>query len=75
MTFKMGKKGMKEFKEMWKAIEVGNWKEASKQMLVGKDNKGKSQYLKDVGNRAIRLADRMAAVPSSKEPEQQVTTE
>lgn len=68
MTFNMGKKSLKGFKLMWDAIEVADWAEASRQMLVGKDGKGKSQYFKDVGNRAIRLADRMAAqAPKAKE--------
>ena len=71
MTFNMGKKGMKGFKEMWKAVELANWQEVSKQMLVSADGKSKSQYLKDVGNRAIRLADRMKAIgakPKQEEP-------
>lgn len=70
MSFNMGKKSLKGFKNMWKAIEVSDWNEVSKQMLVSADGKGKSQYLKDVGNRAIRLADRMKAVgtPAKEEP-------
>jgi len=68
MTFNMGKKSMKGFKELWKAVELSDWQEVSKQMLVSADGKGKSQYLKDVGNRAIRLADRMSALAPAKEP-------
>jgi len=68
MTFNMGKKSMKGFKEMWKAVELEDWAEVSRQMLVGADGKGKSQYLKDVGNRAIRLANRMKALAPKQEP-------
>ncbi len=66
MAFNMGKKSLRGFKEMWKAVEVEDWQEVSRQMLVSADGKGKSQYLKDVGNRAIRLANRMKAVAPAK---------
>ena len=58
MTFNLGEEGIGEFVDMWAAIEVGNWKVASAEMID-------SKWAKDVGNRAVRLADRMAAVQSN----------
>lgn len=73
MTFNMGKKGLKKFKKMWAAVEIADWKEVSRQMLVSADGKTKSQYLKDVGNRAIRLADRMSAIGTPAKTEEPTT--
>jgi len=65
MTFNLGKKGISEFKDMWKAIEVGDWKAAAAEMRD-------SDWAKQVGNRAIRLSDRMAAVQSNVQEEEVV---
>jgi len=68
MVFTLGKKGLDEFDDMWAAIEVGDWKKAAAEM---KD----SDWAKQVGNRAVRLVDRMAVIQSNVQEEQQVTTE
>ena len=65
MTFNLGKEGLLEFEDMWAAVEVGDWQEVSKQMLINGEGTGKSDWLKQVGNRAIRLSDRMAAIQSN----------
>lgn len=62
MTFNLGKKGIADFTDMWKAIEVGDWKTASTEMRD-------SKWAKDVGNRAVRLADRMASIQSNTQEE------
>jgi len=48
MAFNLGIKGLSKFKKMWKAIERGNYKEASKQMK-------KSKWHNQVGIRAVEL--------------------
>lgn len=60
MTFNLGKKGIGKFTNMWVAIEIGDWKTASKEMLD-------SLWAKQVKNRAVRLANRMASVESNVE--------
>lgn len=78
MTFNMGEKGMKGFTELWKAVEIADWTTVSKEMLTTTDKQGKTRptkWLDQVGNRAVRLADRMAKLSTSKEDKQAVTTE
>lgn len=58
MTFNLGGKGLNKFKKMWAAIEVGDWNTASDEMED-------SKWAKQVGNRATRLINRMAAIPSN----------
>jgi len=72
MTFNMGSGKVAGFKKMWLALEIPDFKEAARQMLVNTAETGKSQYLKDVGNRALQLSARMAAVSNS---EQEPTAE
>lgn len=74
MSFNLGAKGLDEFKNMWKAVEVSDWQEVSKQMLLNADGTGKSKWLKQVGNRAVRLADRMASIGNSK-PDEEIPAE
>lgn len=69
MAFNLGRENLLEFEDMWAAVEVGDWQTVSAEMLD-------SEWAKDVGNRAVRLADRMAAVQSNKQiDEQQESTE
>ena len=68
MTFNLGEKGISRFKGMWAAIEVGDWKTASDEMKA-------SKWAKQVGNRAVRLADRMAAIQSNVQEEETTTTD
>jgi hypothetical protein len=75
MTFNLGEEGIEEFEDMWAAVEVGDWQEASKQMLLNAKGTGKSDWLKQVGNRAIRLANRMAAVQSNIQENKAAATE
>lgn len=65
MTFNLGEAGITEFKEMWDAIETGDWATAAAEMRD-------SKWAKQVGNRAVRLADRMAAVQSNVQEEEEV---
>jgi len=67
MTFNMGSENLLEFDKMWAAIEVGDWEEASKEMLD-------SKWHKTVGNRAVRLAQRMAAIPSDVPDKEEAAT-
>ncbi len=67
MTFNMGQGGVKKFKKMWLALEIPDFKEAARQMLINTAETGKSQYLKDVGNRALQLSARMAAVSNAEQ--------
>ena len=67
MTFNLGEKGISEFDDMWSAIEVGDWKTASAEMLD-------SDWAKDVKNRAVRLAGRMANIQSNI-PEEEATVD
>jgi len=62
MTFNMGKKSLKGFKEMWKAIEVGDWRTASAEMRD-------SKWFGQVKNRAVRLVNRMEALATPTVPE------
>lgn len=63
MTFNLGKKGLKRFKKMWAAIEIEDWQTASAEM---KDSK----WFGQVGNRSVRLVNRMAALaPTATVPE------
>lgn len=62
MTFNLGKKGIGKFKDMWTAIEKGDWATAAAEMRD-------SDWHKQVGNRAVRLADRMANVQSNVQEE------
>ena len=58
MAYNLGEKGLLGFTDMWAAIEVGDWKTASAEMRD-------SDWAKDVKNRAVRLADRMASIQSN----------
>lgn len=60
MNFNMGKKSLNGFKEMWKAVEIADWKTVAFEML--NTNGKKSKWFTQVGNRAIRLANRMEAL-------------
>lgn len=62
MAYNLGEEGLLGFTDMWDAIEVGDWQRASAEM---KDSK----WAKDVGNRAVRLADRMANIKSIRQQE------
>lgn len=77
MTFNLGKKGLKGFKKMWKAIGVNDYKTASFEMLKNTSKTGvvtSTKWARQVGDRAIRLADRMAKQDTTKE-EQPITAE
>jgi len=63
MVFTLGKEGLDEFDDMWAAIEVGDWKKAAAEMRD-------SKWAKQVGNRAVRLVDRMAIIQSNVQEEQ-----
>jgi len=65
MAFNLGKEGLLEFEDMWAAVEIGDWETVSKEMLVNAKGSAPSKWLKDVGNRAVRLSDRMAAIQSN----------
>lgn len=60
MSFNLGEKNLLEFDDMWSAVEVGDWQTVSDEMRD-------SKWAKDVKNRAVRLADRMANVKSIKQ--------
>jgi len=62
MAFNLGKENLLEFKDMWAAVEIGDWQTVSAEMLD-------SEWAKDVGNRAVRLADRMASIAGSAKEE------
>ncbi len=53
MGFNMGTLGLLQFKKMLKAIECGNYQLAAKECL-------NSKYAKEVGQRALRIADTLA---------------
>tara|TARA_R100000951_G_scaffold87864_1_gene75832 strand:- start:474 stop:899 length:426 start_codon:yes stop_codon:yes gene_type:complete len=53
MGFNLGLPILMKFQNMWDAIEDENWEEASAQMLD-------SRWAKQVGRRAVRLADAMS---------------
>lgn len=55
MNFNVGKKSLKGFKKMWAAVEVEDWGTVAAEM----EN---SKWFKQVGNRAVRLVARMAAL-------------
>lgn len=73
MNFNMGKKSLNGFKEMWKAVEVADWATVAFEMLNTDGHK--SKWFTQVGNRAIRLSDRMAALAPKVTEEEQVVTE
>lgn len=52
MGFNIGIHGLKKFEKMWQAILKEEWEQASKEMLD-------SVWAKQVGKRAIRLAEKM----------------
>jgi len=52
MTFNLGFNGLMQFKRMWKAIGKQDYKSAAHEMLD-------SNWRKQVGNRAIELAEIM----------------
>ena len=68
MTFNLGKgkvprgakkgTGILSFKDMWAAIEVGDWQNASIEMED-------SKWFKQVKSRGVRLVNRMAAIPAN----------
>jgi len=63
MTFNLGQEGLNKFKDMWAALEIGDYETAAAEM---KD----SDWFDDVGNRAVRLIDRMLAIPSARPKEE-----
>ncbi len=65
MTFNLGGEGIKEFKHMWAAIQIGDWESTAQAMLD-------SKWAKQVGNRAVRLSNRMANIQSDI-PKEEVT--
>ena len=52
MVFNLGRNGFLKFKKMLRAIEVGDYETASKEML-------NSRWAKQVGSRATELAEQM----------------
>ena len=54
MLFNMGRPKVLKFKKMWQAIEAKNFPSAAREMLD-------SKWARQVGNRAIRLAEIMEA--------------
>lgn len=68
MSFNLGKTNLLEFKDMWTAVEKGDWKTVSAEM---KD----SDWFSDVKNRAVRLVNRMAAIKSDVQEEEAATTD
>lgn len=69
MNFNMGTKSLKGFKKMWAAIEVSDWATVAHEMLNTDGHK--SKWHKQVGNRAVRLAQRMQAL--APKTEQQIS--
>lgn len=66
MTFNMGRGGVEGFTKMWDALEVGDYETAAAEMRD-------SDWFDEVGNRAVRLINRMLAIPSARPKEE--TTE
>jgi len=66
MAFQMGGKGLSKFKKTIKAINKGDYKEASKHMLYNYNDdgtiKGKTLWHQQTGKRAKRLSDLMAKI-------------
>ena len=56
MCFQLGKHGVRDFKNMWKALQAGDFKEASKEMLDSKWARS------DSPNRARELASKMKVI-------------
>lgn len=63
MTFNMGRGGVEEFTKMWDALEIGDYETAAAEMRD-------SQWFDEVGNRAVRLINRMLAIPSARPKEE-----
>ena len=63
MSFNLGQERLSKFTDMWKALEIGDYEAAAAEM---KD----SDWFGEVGNRAVRLIDRMVSVPSAKPKEE-----
>lgn len=63
MTFNMGRGGVEEFTKMWDALEVGDYETAAAEMRD-------SVWFDEVGNRAVRLINRMLAIPSARPKEE-----
>ena len=68
MTFNMGRGGVENFTKMWDALEIGDYETAAAEMED-------SDWFKDVGNRAVRLIDRMLAIPNAKPKDKEVVEE
>lgn len=68
MSFNLGQEGLDDFTDMWKAIEIGDYETAADEMED-------SQWFERVGNRAVRLINRMRSVPSAKPKEEQPADE
>jgi len=60
MIFQLGKQGVRNFKNMWKALEANDFKTASKEMLDSKWAKS------DSPNRANELARKMKVIPQTR---------
>lgn len=63
MTFNLGRKGVEDFTKMWDALEIGDYETAAAEMRD-------SKWFDDVGNRAVRLINRMLAIPSARPKEE-----
>ena len=68
MSFNLGQEGLGEFTDMWAAIEIGDYEVAAQEMED-------SDWFSDVGNRAVRLVNRMKSVPSARPKEQEPAAE
>jgi GH24 family phage-related lysozyme (muramidase) len=64
MTFNMGRGGVEAFTKMWDALEVGDYETAAAEMED-------SDWFDEVGNRAVRLINRMLAIPSARPKEEE----
>lgn len=72
MTFNMGRGGVEKFGGMWKALEVGDYERAALEM-EWKDPDTMTEHtpwFNQVGNRAVRLINRMLAIPSARPKEE-----
>lgn len=62
MSFNIGQGELSGFTKMWAALEVGDYETAAAEME-------QSEWFGEVGNRAVRLVNRMKAVPSANKKE------
>lgn len=57
LTFQLGKADLAGFKNMLKAINIGDWQTASKELLVNSKGSGPSLYYKQTPERAKRYSN------------------